>query len=244
MFDTGGGNDRITKNYKFRGEIMKKTLTVLLLSVVAGLFFSCSNSSDTSTLMTVAVIQQQQAAEAAAVKSASVSVGDVYQVPDMTIGSDTFHCYYKVTSSTNVEQYFYKNDKNTPEDGCPMNVAYNTNTSGSSKFIQNEGNTYLGTFIAKGNDNTSFCTTWSYTVSGTTISYQFNTDKTGVCSMTITGEEPITTSFFTYTVSSNNSNIYIATMSGVECKFYYDSDSGITMFGDSTKLTKVSGLPA
>jgi hypothetical protein len=61
--------------------------------------------------------------------------------------------------------------------------------------------------------------------------------------MTITGEEPKTTSF-AYTVSSNNSNIYIATMSGVEVKFYYDSDSGITMFGDSTKLTKVSGLPA
>lgn len=239
MLDTGGGNDRITKNYKFRGEIMKKTLIVLLLSVVAGLFFSCSNSSDTSTLMTVAVIQQQQAAEAAAVKSASVSVGDVYQVPDMTIGSDTFHVYYKVTSSTNVEKYFYKNDNTTPEAGCPMNVAYNTNTSGSSKFIQNEGNTYLGTFIAKGNDNTSFCTTWSMTGGGITISYTFNTDKT--CIYRLTGS-PDTT--LKYEVSPYNSNLYTLSYDGKEMKVYYDSDSGITMFGDSTKLTKVSGLPA
>lgn len=217
---------------------MKKTLTVLLLSVVAGLFFSCSNSSDTSTLMTVAVIQQQQAAEAAAVKSASVSVGDVYQVP-MTNGSDTYHYYYKVTSSTNVELYIYKNDSTTPESGSPMNVAYNTNTSGSFKFIQNEGNTYWGTFIAKGNDNTSFCTTWSYTVSGTTISYQFSTDKTGVCCFTGNPNTP-----FTYTVSPYNSNLYTLSYNGIEMKVYYDASSGITMFGDSTKLTKVSGLPA
>jgi hypothetical protein len=234
VLDTGGGNDRITKNYKFRGEIMKKTL-IVLLSVVAGLFFSCSNSSDTSTLMTVAVIQQQQAAEAAAVKVPSLSVGDVY------LNSMTSQ-YFEVKDSTTINIYSYTNNSLS----APYAYSYNADTgiisySGNAfyRLIQNDGKLYSGTFIAKTNANTSFCTTWSYTVSGTTISYQFNTDKTGVCSLT--GSPDIT---LKYEVSPYNSNLYIATMSGVEVKFYYDSDSGITMFGDSTKLTKVSGLPA
>ncbi|NLC93491.1 MAG: hypothetical protein GX677_08540 [Treponema sp.] len=213
---------------------MKKTL-IVLLSVVAGLFFSCSNSSDTSTLMTLAVIQQQQAAEAAAVKVPSLSVGDVY------LNSMTSQ-YFEVKDSTTINIYSYTNNSLS----APSAHSYNADTgiisySGNvlCKLIQNDGKLYSGTFIAKTNANTSFCTTWAITSDSNTLSYTFNTDKT--CIYSLTGS-PDTT--LKYEVSPYNSNLYTLSYNGIEMKVYYDASSGITTFMDQMKLTKVSGLPA